>query len=99
MLGFGMLTYVLVHLGIVVRRRGRRNCFLNLEFPYNVERDEVIIIRRVVPLERACERSAASAVRSRARVHELPRDAGCYLAIDLILDAGAIPQLAIDRQA
>src|SRR5580700_1498137 len=51
-----------------------------------------------MPLLRPSERSAACTVRSGARVHELPRDAGSYVTIDLILDAGAVAQLAIDRQ-
>src|ERR1700735_2293299 len=52
-----------------------------------------------MPLLGSGKRSSASTVRSRSRVHQLPREAGCDVAIDLILDAGAIPQLAIDRQA
>ena len=40
------------------------------------------------------ERSPTSTVRSRAGVHELPRNAGGYVTIDLVLDAGAISQLA-----
>src|SRR5580658_9020196 len=52
-----------------------------------------------MPLQGSGERSSASTVRGRPRVHQLPCKAGCDVAIDLILDAGAIPQLAIDRQA
>ena len=76
-----------------------RNSILDLEFPDDMQRDEVIVIRRVMPLERPSERSTAGTVRSGARIHELPRKAGCDVAIDLILDAGAVSQLAIDGQA
>src|SRR5579864_2046953 len=40
------------------------------------------------------EPSPTSTVRTRAGVHELPRNAGGYVTIDLVLDAGAISQLA-----
>src|SRR5208282_3402991 len=71
---------------------------LNLKFPDDIERDEVEIVRRVMSLQRSGERSAAITVGAGASVHQLPRGAGCYVMIDLILDAGAISQLAIDWQ-
>src|ERR1700675_3271618 len=96
--------------GTILQRPGRRVCqvdrswrrrltqlYFNLEFPDEVERDEVQIIRRVMSLQRPSEWSTAGTVRSGARVHELPRGAGRNVATDLILDAGAIAQLAIDR--
>jgi hypothetical protein len=70
-------------------RRRLTQLYLNLEFPDDVERDEVQAIRQVIPLQRPSERSAAGFVRSRACVNEFPRGAGRYVATDLILDAGA----------
>src|ERR1039458_7422429 len=71
---------------------------LNLKFPDDIERDEVEIVRRIMSLQRSGERSAAITVGAGASVHQLARGAGRYVVIDLILDAGAISQLAIDRQ-
>src|SRR5271170_2762692 len=51
-----------------------------------------------MPLQCSCERSAAGSEGTGACVHELPRSASRYVTIDLILDAGAISQLAIEWQ-
>src|SRR5690348_3374229 len=69
-----------------------------LEFPDDVERDEVKIVRREMPLQRSGERSAGIAERTGACVHELPCRAGRNVMGYLILDTRAISQLAIDRQ-
>src|ERR1700723_2826538 len=52
-----------------------------------------------MPLQGSGKWSSTSSERSWPGVQQLPCNAGCDVAIDLILDAGAIPQLAIDRQA
>ena len=69
-----------------------------LEFPDDIECQEVKIVGRVVPLQRSSEWSAAITERTGPCVHELPRSAGRYVTIELILDTGAVPQLAIDRK-
>ena len=69
-----------------------------LEFPPDIERQEVKVIRREMPLQRSSERPAAITKRCGARVKEFPRGAGCDVAVDLILDTGAVSQLAIDRK-
>src|SRR5260370_28244368 len=72
--------------------------YIELELPDDVEREEVHIVCRVMPLQCSADRSAASTVRSGTRVHEFPRHAGSHFTLDLILEPGAISQLPIDRQ-
>src|SRR5271155_4339488 len=69
-----------------------------LEFPNDIERGEVEIIRRVMSLQRAGQRSAVGTEGTGARIHELPRRARGDIVVDLILNAGAVPQLSIERQ-
>src|ERR1019366_2858516 len=51
-----------------------------------------------MPLQRSGKRAAAITDGPGASVHYLQRSPGCYVMIDLVLDAGAISQLAICRQ-
>src|SRR5208282_4759318 len=71
---------------------------LNLEFPDDIERDEVEPVCREVALQRSGERSPVSPERTGACVHRRPPKAGGYVMIDLVLDARAISQLAIYGQ-
>src|ERR1700719_22220 len=52
-----------------------------------------------MPLQRPGERSASGTVGTGTCVHELPSGASGDVAVDLVLDAGAVSQLAIDRQS
>src|SRR5271170_1310164 len=68
------------------------------ELPGQVDADTVEIVRRVMPLESTGPRPAARAVRTGAGIHEFPCDATSEAAVNLILKAGAIAQLSIERQ-
>src|SRR5260370_31814397 len=70
--------------------------YIELELPDDVEREEVHIVCRVMPLQCSGERSAASTVGSGTRVHKLPRGASRYVAVDLIFYASAISHLPIN---
>src|SRR5277367_422973 len=49
-------------------------------------------------LQCAGQRSAVGSEGTGARIHELPRRSRGDIVVDLILDAGAVPQLSIERQ-
>src|ERR1700730_17048501 len=51
-----------------------------------------------MPLQCSGERSTSGTVWTGAGVHELPGGASGDVAVDLVLDAGAVSQLAIKRQ-
>src|SRR5208282_55139 len=82
----------------LVRSRNCGSLQFNLEFPYDIERDEVQVVRRVMSLQRSSKRSAGITVRAGPSIHQLPRGPSCYVMIDLVLDAGAVSQLPIERQ-
>jgi hypothetical protein len=67
-----------------------------LEFPDDVERGEVQIVRRVMALQRSGERPAPCTEGTGSGVHPLPGGASGYITINLVLEASAVSQLAIE---
>src|SRR5208282_3196690 len=70
---------------------------LKLEFPDDIERDEVEPVCRVMPLQ-CCKLPAVITKGTGPCVHQRPPKAGCQVMIDRVLEPRAISQLAIYRQ-
>jgi hypothetical protein len=69
---------------------------MELQFPEDIQRDEVKIVGRVVALQGSSERAAVVAKRPRPRIHQFPRGTCAYVGTDVILDACAVTELTID---